>query len=224
MPYEMTLAILANSRKPGGTCVAGLEASSLSRWIRPVSARATEEISAAEQAYTGGGAPQLLDLVRIRSIEARPHGHQQENRLIDDTTAWRKVGTLPWENAVQAAQDVVGPLWENGHQSAYRRNNRVPGAVARRFAHSLMLVVPENVRMVVAEEDSFRGRRVRVSARFNVAGHEYILEVTDPAAEQAYRRRGIGEYDATEALFCVSLGEVFDDGNAYKLVAGVIQP
>ncbi len=224
MPYPMTIAVLANSRKPGGSCVAGLDkASGFTRWVRPVSTREGEAINASEQQCSGGGIPELLDLVEIRFARPGPHQHQQENHVIDSTAAWRKVGALSWNEARAAVQPVHGPLWENGHQSRNRRNNRVPGSRVSEFHHSLLLIEPNDLRIFVDEEDTYSGPRVRVRAAFNAAGYSYVLEVTDPVAEDDYRGRGIGMYAPPAALLCVSLGEVFEDGNAYNLVAGVIE-
>lgn len=45
--------------------------------------------------------------------------------------------------------------------------------------------------------------------------------MTDPLVEQAYFQKADGEYPLSNALLCISLGEVFH-GFAYKLAAAVI--
>lgn len=49
------LVCLANSRKSGGRCIAGREllAGNVGEWIRPVSGREHEEVSARERKYEG---------------------------------------------------------------------------------------------------------------------------------------------------------------------------
>ena len=56
MSYDKTILCLANSRRPGGRCVAGKEKinNQFGGWVRPVSNRPTEEISQKEGRYKDG--------------------------------------------------------------------------------------------------------------------------------------------------------------------------
>ena len=52
---------------------------------------------------------------------------------------------------------------------------------------------------------------------------KYWLTITDPAVEDQYIKKNLGEYPVEEknAFLCVSLGEPHE-GYRYKLVAGII--
>lgn len=225
MSYMKTIVCLANSRKPpSGRCVAGREitASGIGSWIRPVSARPTEEISEEERRYENGRDPNVLDVITIPMTRPQPHLHQQENHLIDVNYYWTKERTVSWEELQRAIEDPGGPLWLNGSSTFHGRNDRVQEDRLGEMTRSLYLVQPSNLRLIVASEGGdFGPARRRVRAQFDLCGHAYRVVVTDPWAERKYLAGGDGESDVGDAMICVSLGEVFH-GFAYKLAAAVI--
>lgn len=220
--YEKTIVCLANSIKHDpGRCVAGrvFDGTHFGEWVRPVSIRPQGEISVQERQCSEGSEPGVLDVLAIQFIGPRPDNHQQENHVIDPDTRWRKVGSLDMTTAARAVETVGGPLWENGHSSAYGTNDRIPEVRAATMTRSLYLVRPEGFVVSVRTE---RNDRPRTRAQFTLEGHEYRLSITDPTVDG---RRPVGEYPM-DALVCVSLGEIFEDfgggRNAYKLVAAVL--
>ena len=92
------IVCLANSRKLYGRCIAGREwcGPRAGRWIRPVSERAGQEVSEYERQYEDGSDPQVLDIVDVPVLEARPTGWQTENWLLDPEYYWEKAGRLSW--------------------------------------------------------------------------------------------------------------------------------
>ena len=79
------IVCLANSRKLHGRCIAGKELRDERSigWLRPVSAREHEEVSEYECQYLDGSDPQVLDILQVPLLAARPKGYQQENWLLD---------------------------------------------------------------------------------------------------------------------------------------------
>lgn len=225
MGYTKTIVCLANSRKPpSGRCVAGREVTplGLGAWIRPVSARLTQEISEEERRYQDGTDPKVLDVIAIKMTGAQPQHHQQENHLIDDGCHWVKQRTISWHDLQAAVEDPAGPLWPNGYSSSYGHNDRVPEDRASGLSRSLYLVRPDELTLVVAAEGGgFGPARRRVRARFDLSGQSYCIVVTDPWMERQCLAGNDGETRIDDALLCVSLGESFH-GFAYKLAAAVI--
>lgn len=217
---------LANSRRPGGYCVAGKEftGGKAGNWVRPVGDRPSHEVSALEQRYKDGKHLELLDIVSIPLLEPRPAEHQTENHLIATGRSWVKTSRATWPQIVTATDKVPGPLWYDGKKSYHGRNDKVPAAIAKTLKGSLFLVEPEILNLVVAPESTFTGgedRRVR--ADFHLNGVRYNFVVTDPVIEAKYFAGKDGVYRVKDSRLCVSLAEVIN-GNAIKLVAAVITP
>lgn len=228
MTYTKRFVCLANSRKPPtGRCIAGREvtAAGLGPWIRPVSERPGHEISEEERRYQDGSMPALLDVIDVVMKSPQPSFHQQENHVIDDGYYWVRNGSASWAYIQPAVEDPQGPLWVNGYSSTYGINDRVPAAVANTLTRSLYIVRPNNLRIVVSLEGGLRyPAKRKVRARFQLSSEDYCLSVTDPVVEQRHLAQPDGETPIPAALLCVSLGELFDDGYAYKLAAAVITP
>ncbi len=214
---------LANSRKMRGHCVAGREVldAGPGLWIRPVSTRPSEEVFEGEIRYQDGSNPEVLDIIDIPLIRHKPNACQTENWLLDPNRRWTKVGRASWDDLQQYVEDPA-TLWINGHSTRHGFNDRIPQDDADTLPNSLVLIrVPDLKLNVFAPGAMHRGRQ-RVQADFCHRGIRYALWVTDPRVEKYFDAQPDGTYRVGECCLCVSLGEPFDDGYRYKLVAAVI--
>ena len=225
MNYRKNIVCLANSRKPGGRCVAGKEVveGGYGKWIRPVSVRPTAEISLYERQYEDGGDPEILDIIDIPMMAAVPRVYQTENHMIDAENYWTKVGTLPW-GEIDGLADTPPILWGNGDSTYHGSNDRITPTVASTYHNSLWLIRPSHVIIrVLTPGAAFGDYKRRVRADFRYQGAHYNLMVTDPIVERSFLARENGDYHITTSVyFCVSLAEAHTDNYCYKLVATVL--
>jgi hypothetical protein len=224
MLNSVTIACLANSRKPGGRCVAGrqlLASGQLGAWVRPVSNRVGRELSLTEERYANGGEPALMDRIEVGLQAAVPHEYQVENHLIAPDVCWTKVGVIAWQDLDAVIDTFDGSLWIDGSSSYNGLNDRILHARAQALTSSLKLVEPESIVVVVGQEGINPKRAAR--AHFSLGGSKYAFKVTDPVAEASFFAQGEGEYSIVPVRLCISLSEPFN-GVCYKLVAGIITP
>ena len=218
------IVCLANSRKPGGRCVAGRELvdNSPEAWVRPVSAREHQAVSKGERQYQDGSDPMLLDIMDVPLLEHRPKNYQQENWLLDPEDCWEKVDKCSWEGLDQFSE-AGGTLWRNGFGTYNGTNNKIPLQLAAEETSSLKLIHVDEVGLrVFAPGQAFGNSQRKVQARFRFSDNDYALSVTDPDIEGHYLAQGDSSYDLAECYLTISLGEPFD-GHCYKLVAAVME-
>ena len=217
------LVCLANSRKTSGRCVAGREllGDSVGGWIRPVSNREREEVSAYERRYRDGFDPRVLDVIDIPLIEPKARLHQRENWLLDPDRYWVKVGEFPHGRVNSLVE--LGDLWLNGHRTRGGLNDFVPVEAVDEAAGSLKLVAVSDLALhIYVPGLAFGNPKRRVQAAFTYRGTKYCLWVTDPVIEDAYLAKDDGVYTVGRSALTVSLAEPHDDGRCYKVIAAVI--
>jgi hypothetical protein len=225
MPTVKRIVCLANSRKMRGSCIAGREwtGKGPGPWIRPVSGRPHRAVSAEEQRYEDGTYPQVMDIIDIPIVAACPEGYQQENCLLDPNYYWKKCGRADWQD-LAAMADPPDVLWTEGFSTYHGRHDRVPVNQAVTLTSSLRLIRTDHLTLsVFAPGAAFGDPSRKLYGRFHHAGTEYRLRITDPLYENAYLMRPDGEYHLQECYLTISLGEPWDDGFAYKLIAAIIE-
>jgi hypothetical protein len=215
------IVCLANSRKPGGSCVAGCELRGGGRWIRPIGDRPGEEVWSTERRYDDGSEPALLDIIDIPVHFPRPNAFQPENWVIDSTRRWGRVGASS-TTALAGLVRPAGPLWFNGTSSGGGLNDRIPEDRAAGLGSSLALIEVPSLQLEVSVPGRPYGDvRRRVRGRFEWAGDEYGIWVTDPSTEDEYAARGDGFYEMRDVFLTISLATPIRSFS-YKLVAAVI--
>ena len=218
---------LANSRKMGGHCVAGIKIDGTG-WIRPVSNFADGELATHQCRLPDGAQPLPLDILRVEVTQHRPQAHQPENWLVGGTP-WELIGKINPEQAYTQLQPVLvpGPELLGNQLDRLSQSTIAHGPVAA----SLAVVEPKKIQWRVTTNN--RGNK-RTRCIFTLAGVVYDLAVTDPLIEEraaalstgADPLAGAGFAAGSRVLLCVSLGEPFYGdwvhGDCFKLVAGVM--
>lgn len=226
--YE--IICLANSRKRGGRCLAGLRTDG-GCWVRPVSAQPDGELQRSHYQFKDGEA-QIMDRLSVGLAKPLPKPHQPENWLL--AGKWYN----PWHDPCRfmgrpALSDVTPLLLANvtpGLALLGCRSDRAPydGFLSNPAEASLALVRPEGLQWQIKTGGSGK-RQTRAVFRLGVA--TYNLALTDPVYEQKLAHLTFGMHSGSEAdfrsdddiLLTVSLGEPFPPSNCcYKLVAAVI--
>ena len=221
-PSVKRIVCLANSRMPGGTCVAGMEVlvgGKIGGWIRPVSD--IDGLPSRVRKYSDGGEPQLLDIIEVPVLGMTPAGHQQENWLVDEGRSWTKVGSLSYRS-LRNLEDVADGLWIDGESTTAGLNDRFVVEMADTIKDSLRFVMVDKLDLKVWRPGKDFGNETRrVYGRFWVSGTEYRLSVTDIEIEREYLAHPDGYYTIEDCYLTVSLGRQYE-GHIYKLIAAVI--
>jgi hypothetical protein len=168
----MRLICVANSWRPDGRCIAGIDVTT-GELIRPVGAAA--DAIPVERLHIDGAALAVGDIFELET--ARPAlvtRYQRENRTIVDWN-WRRVGKVPGRPLLSYCEDPA-PLFHTSNERVLPiLLDKLPPEQWR----SLVLVRPRKLRF---ERD---GDAQRWRARFeDRAGNEYFLRLTDPVATQ----------------------------------------
>ena len=221
---DITMICLANSRKIGGRCVAGLawDGERYSNWVRPISPYGSGELYT-ERLYSDRSDPQLLDVIMFDSIAPRPSGCHVEDVLVNRDKAWQKIGSTTYSEVSRLASSSTAPLWADGGHTTYGTNDSIDATTASSLQSSLRLIVPDMLILRAAAEGWANRRKVR--GEFSLGTTAYVLAVTDPRIETEFAALDVGSTRTLEKpLLCISISELFEAQNAhYKLIAGVVE-
>ena len=210
---------LANSRKLGGRCVAGIRVvGNRARpgiWVRPVSTSEHGEVPVPH--YPDGTEMRLGDVVGFVEGMRVPHtsGYQPEN--VSYSGRWTRAGRIDWAELRSLADKPAEP-WPDGVSSSKGLQDRFPVQQAPLVRKSLTLQYINHLQLTHSQS-GYTGA-IEVRGEFAIGATTLRLRVTDPVVE---RRLQESRRDETVkgALVCLSLGEPFG-GYVYKLISGVL--
>ena len=209
---DVTLLLLANSRKKGGRCLAGLRTDDYT-WVRPVSGTPDHEIPEVHTRIPGG-VFRPLDIVRCALMSADALPHQSEN--------WRVVSSRLTHIRRASFEEVAGHLARASEDSPYFLDSPQKSVSETYFrgktnpSPSLALIHVSSV--TITTEARKEGQSDRRRAIFSYRNQAWDLPMTDDWFPLTGARHDVGE-----AYLCISVGDVYPSTNAhYKLVAGIV--
>jgi hypothetical protein len=222
MAYRKKIVCLAASRRLGGQCIAGRVINGdggFGEWIRPVANGSVESISSAQSRNDRGQQTPLLDILTISFEAPVASGHQVENHRIEPDAVWQFNGRLEYSDLGALIDTRNTDLWLNGSASKGCKNNRFPDFRLGGIEDSLRLIKPKEFSRI--RNKNWNGdTKTRGKLIFN--GNPYILDLTcvEGCSTQSHI---VDEHVYTDAVLCISLTQSYE-GNAYKLIAGVMLP
>lgn len=213
------IVCLANSKKHGERCIAGIEVTPTPsghhsivrhadspKWVRPVSNTSHGEVPAKVVRDI-----QLLDIIEFNAIEEVGNGYQSENVTFDENHV-RVVRRLP------KTREVLDQLVSKPGPTIFgNRGKAVSTERIHAVTHSLMLVRAENPDFHIQETSS---GKLQVRATFESGSNRYDFPITDPYFEHRFSRSADFVKEFQSFYFTLSLG-VEHEGWHYKLVAAV---
>lgn len=212
-----SILCLANSRKLGGRCVAGLWADGAG-WVRAISPRDDGTLFPAHYQLADGSEPVPLDLIEIPFQGPRARRHHPEDWLIG-LQQWRR---LPRSDDASLAL-LMRPHFASGSEVIRGTGDRISYESIQEQAieKSLALAMPESIELY--RKKTLRGSWV-ARGRFSLAGVGYDLGLTDPVWYNNVIRTEaptLIKPPRQRILLTISLSEMFE-GCFFKLIATLI--
>jgi hypothetical protein len=216
------MLVVANSRKMGGRCVAGVSLQT-GRFVRPVSPHGDGELSDRE-CWVTGRTPRLLDVVSFAHRGPGNDPAQPENVVIAGAP-WKLEGTANRGQALKLLLEVA----DSESALLGNRGRAVLETIAAEgLDASLALIEPKQLRFGHGPQAEAHPGSPR--ALFKYGGQAWSLPVTDfyygprilRMPEGVYRWADLGLDEPKRTLLTTSLGTAHE-GWHHKLVAAVLR-
>ncbi|MER3491021.1 MAG: hypothetical protein C4323_01045 [Mastigocladus sp. ERB_26_2] len=200
---------LANSKKYGDRCIAGIEIST-GKWIRPVTNLEFGQVPK-EMCLVDGEEPKLLDILEILLINTYP-GYELENRLIVHGK-WQRVGQADIADIIQYCEaEIIYSQWQNSVPISFLES--LPNQ-----RRTLQLLITTKFQV------DYRGNNKWDGFVITAKGQKLKAVITDLSVITKLNQ---GITIGNECLVTISLGQPwrkteFDEFACWKLIAGVIE-
>jgi hypothetical protein len=213
----MQFICLANSRKLGGRCIAGIDIDTR-RWVRPISHGTSGEFNQTALQYDLGGTVEVLDVLTFstKQLQKRSLYHPEDVLHVGDWSFLRYAD--PNDSAILQEFVTTGPLLLGSKGDSVVE----PLFESQAIKQSLTLVRPKSPLLSL----ELRYGKKQYRCRFSLSSETYDLSITDPVVRARMRGLDLGEYTAEELglakkpFLTISLGEPYEKtGRCYKLVA-----
>ncbi len=217
MAKEIEFLCLANSRREGGRCIAGIDLKS-GRWIRPVKSDGSP-FDIAEISFKNGTSPKVLDKIKIRVLKPNESYYHPEDYIVDQRFRWENIGYCR-RNDISKYVDMAAPyLFKDS-------NDRLLACDLEKqpLSRSLVLV---RLNSVTFRKKWGLNNRPQIRALFQYRKDEYNLVVTDDSWEKKFLTPGgpfwnFDDYPFNDTFYLtIGMGEKFGNYH-YKLVVAVI--
>jgi hypothetical protein len=210
----MELLILANSRKLGGRCIAGIDLAS-KKWVRPVRRSDHGEISKEDCLISDGGVwrdIEVLDVVSAPIGEPIEALGQPENRVLVEAD-WSLNGKIP----ISEAEQVLDLVCEYEETLLYGTGRSVymQSVKSGRVSKSLTLIKVVEPTFYIDESPK------KLRCCFQYSSNDYDLPVTDDSGWVSAAKVDPVSFSVGTWFFTVSLGEAYR-GQMWKLIAAGI--
>lgn len=207
---------LANSKKFGDRCIAGIEVKKIGdayqpveiegkpKWLRPVS---RNQHGAVGENLVGG--IRLMDLIEIDIEELCPNGYQSENATFKPETI-KRIGNI------RISEDNLDRLIDMSQNYLFgNRGKAVSVDVIDSLDHSLTLIKVTDFQVYKKETDG------QLRIKFIFSYDSYDLPITDIDFIKKYNEDETFLKNSSYLYLAISLG-VFHNGWHSKLIAGVL--
>lgn len=210
----MELLVLANSKKLGSRCIAGMNTNT-GNWVRPVSEHEHGVVNYLTCHVTVGKEKRLvepLDVIQIPVGEKKPGiGHPEDVQL--NPGEWKYIRS----EKVEDAPRLLDGLIDDDDFLLYNTTLSVPEEVAK----SGLVLKSLGLIRIESPEFNFDTYKAQLRVSFTHRSHSYDLPVTALQSWVDEAKLSPEKFSLGTWYFTVSLGEPWH-GKMFKLIAGGI--
>lgn len=212
------IVVLANSNKPGGRCLAGIELST-GKWIRPVTNTANGAVPLARMQLDNQRYPELLDIIDLPLDATGPDfDFERENQTILQG-GWNFIRKANVAEVLGYVETLEYILHNSERYCTLEDMQQLP--VDQR--QTLQLIQVQDFRAI---DDPFGSRKHKWKSVINSGGTQIMVGITDPIFIQKLTG---GHQPSQNCLLTMSMSMPFNPDDRYdsppcwKLIAGVIE-